>query len=128
MNQNIVKTELIRSLTKFVSAHPCVSFQYGYDKVRKCFLVSYLILHKSEETNSDKFWTDLLCLQENLMGSYGENAPLFCEEESLFKLPSDFETIQCNAKASEEKIDIYSYSRSKRVNRASSLRYPIANV
>ena len=127
MNKEIVKSELKSRLEDFVKGYPYTSFLYGYDEVRNCFLVSYTI-DVNKSMASDKFWTDLLGLQEIFLEQYGDAAPLFCEEEELFKLPYDSETIQCNTKMTEQEVDLLTYSRSKRGNRMMSARYPIANV
>lgn len=92
MDKEIIKSELHQELTDFVSTHPGMSFKFGYDKARECYVVSYTVVGLSD---SDKSWNDLLNLEERLLDLYGNNVPLFCEDESLFRIPAEAEFIPC---------------------------------
>lgn len=80
----IIEEDLVRMLTQLTTEFPWLSARYEYRDSWATFLVSY--------APSDKMFSDddvllrMMELEEELIAKYGDDAPLFCEEERLFSL------------------------------------------
>lgn len=75
-----LRNELIRLVTKY----DWLTIKYEYNEMYGCHLVSYspiTLINVSED-----FITDSMQLQRKMEDLYDDAAPLFCDEEDIFKL------------------------------------------
>lgn len=84
--KRIIEQDLVRILKQLTNEYPWLSARYEYRDPWATFLVSY--------APSDKMFSDndvllrMMELEDELIDKYGDDAPLFCEEERLFSLTS----------------------------------------
>lgn len=71
-----------------------IKFEYNEEKNR--YLVSYS--PKDKIQNDDEFMKESMMLEDWLVELYGNYAPLFCDEEELFKLSPNAQIIKYESK------------------------------
>ena len=75
-----------------VSKYPWLRIRFEYSDKYSSYIVSF---SPSEIISStDDFNWEAMDFEDNLNDLYGEQAPLFCDDESLFKLPCNAVTIE----------------------------------
>lgn len=77
---------------QFVQSNPDVTFNFEFDGKRELFLISYSFLEMPDD--NDPIWDTIFSLQSFFDEKYGDEAPLFCENERLFKLSSHHITVK----------------------------------
>lgn len=84
MKKEIIEKQLIRWFDIMLQKYAWLNIQYEYSDIERCFLVSFspgLLTKASEDFSKDALEF------ENLMNKeYGIEAPLFCDDEELFKM------------------------------------------
>ena len=66
-----------------------LTVKFEYNDRRGTYLVSFYPCSKIEE--SDQFNIDAMAFEDEMNDIYGDMAPLFCDEESCFRLSGDAE-------------------------------------
>ena len=66
--------------------------RFDYSDIRNRYLVSFHYEKEIEENNP--FYGDAISFEDKMNELYNENAPLFCDEESLFHLSQSSEEIR----------------------------------
>ncbi len=75
-----------------VNKYDWLIIKYEYNEERKVFLVSYY--PEKLIANNEEFAIDAMRFEDDLNLKYGIFSPLFCDEESLFKLSSKATVIE----------------------------------
>lgn len=84
MIEEKIKGDITDFLSLFLEDHPNMNFRIEFDEIRDKFLVSY---HFTEGVDDeDLVWDHLSNLHAVLEERFGDNSPLFCEDNRLFKL------------------------------------------
>ena len=83
----IIEQDLVRMLTQLTTEFPWLSARYEYRAPWATFLVSYVPSNKM--FSDDDVLLRMMELENELIAKYGDDAPLFCEEENLFTLSTD---------------------------------------
>ena len=73
----------------------CIRFEYN--KERGVYLISFSPSEKIDE--SEDFCREALAFEDRMNALYGDDAPLFCDEERCFKLSEQAEEIKVYTKA-----------------------------
>lgn len=81
-NKKEIEKDLISILKQITSEFPDLSARYEYNEDWDTFLVSY---NMTNEMISDNLCIRMMELEDELINKY-EDAPLFCDNERLFKL------------------------------------------
>lgn len=85
MEQNrTMERDLVEMIRKLTSEFPWLSVRYEYSEDWDTLLVSYAPRNKIFK--DERILSRMMTLEDELRDKYGEDAPLFCEEEHLFKL------------------------------------------
>ena len=107
--KRIIEQDLVRILKQLTNEYPWLSARYEYRDPWATFLVSY--------APSDKMFSDndvllrMMELEDELIDKYGDDAPLFCEEERLFSLTSRATLIESGCvKRDQESIEWFASS------------------
>ena len=74
-----------------VSRYTWLTIRFEYSERRGVYLVSYSPSEKIDE--SESFARETMEFENRMNDLYDDNAPLFCDEEELFKLSSEAEVI-----------------------------------
>lgn len=74
----------------FTKKYEWLTVRFEFSKARGNYLVSFYPLSRIE--NDDKFNLEVMDFEDKLNQEYGLDAPLFCDEGSLFKLSPFAET------------------------------------
>lgn len=132
MGQNrVMEQDLVDMLKELTSEFPWLSARYEYSEAWDTLLVSY--------TPRDKIFGDerapsrMMMLEDELRDKYGEDAPLFCEEERLFKLSPEATLIAGSEFMSpqvplgwDRSEEIYAYTEKESDYRVQNLSYRLA--
>ncbi|MBR6077633.1 MAG: hypothetical protein IKP63_04715 [Paludibacteraceae bacterium] len=88
-----MKEEILQKLRtwfdEMLAKYDWLTFKYEYSDRRHVYLVSYSPIDKIEL--SDEFNRDAMAFEDRMNYLYGDDAPLFCDEESLFTLSNQAE-------------------------------------
>lgn len=83
--RNLSIEDSLRSWAKkMVKRYSWLTIRFEYSNDENHYLVSYYFSEKIDENNP--FYKEALDFEDKINEDYLENAPLFCDEESLFKL------------------------------------------
>lgn len=87
MKKEIIEKQLINWFTLMLQKYTWLSIKYEYSDIEKCFLVSFSpsLLTKA----SENFSREALEFENKMNIEYDTDAPLFCDDEELFKLSSN---------------------------------------
>ncbi|MCD8203474.1 MAG: hypothetical protein LUD48_07515, partial [Prevotella sp.] len=77
---------------KMVNRYKWLKIKYEYSEDRHVYLVSYSPIGKIEK--NEDFMKESIDFENEISLLYENYAPLFCDEESLFKLSQNAELIQ----------------------------------
>lgn len=94
MKNEKIEQELRGWFTQMLEKYTWLSIKFEYNSRRGCFMVSFSpesIINQDEE-----FCKEALAFEEKLDEEYRDEAPLFCDGDSLFKLSSDAEILSRN--------------------------------
>ena len=92
MINNEIETTLRNWFEQMVDRYKWLNIKFEYSETRGIYLVSYSPIQKIEE--SDSFIKETMDFEDKMNFLYGDNSPLFCDEEKYFKLSSDAEIIK----------------------------------
>lgn len=91
-----------------VSRYDWLSIRFEYSETRETYLVSYSPAEEIEL--SDAFIRESMAFEDKLNLDYGDEAPLFCDDEKYFKLSAGAETIKyydyIKVEEEDKKIDV----------------------
>lgn len=85
-----IKDKLISWSRCITSEYPGLQVRYEYNESRGVYLVS---LTTGEVDDMERLSVDVMAFEDEMEDAYGYDAPLFCDNEELFKLSSKAETI-----------------------------------
>ena len=91
-----IETQLRTWFEEMVDRYKWLNIKFEYNKTRGIYLVSYSPVQKIEE--SDSFIKETMDFEDKMNFLYGDDSPLFCDEEKYFKLSSDAEIIKSRFK------------------------------
>ena len=75
-----------------VSRYPWLTIRFEYSEKRSVYLVSYSPAQKINENES--FIRESMAFEDRMNDIYDDDAPLFCDDEELFKLSPEAEVIR----------------------------------
>lgn len=82
----------IRTWAKdLVARYEWLKIRFEYSDIRNRYLISYYYSKDLHDDNT--FFTEAMSFEDKMNSLHGENAPLFCDEEELFKLSLNAESI-----------------------------------
>lgn len=88
------KGEIRKSLLEWfdimVNKYSWLQIKYEYNELKDIYLVSFCI---GSDIENFEFEQDVLLFEEVLDNKFGDDSPLFCDNESLFRLSANAETI-----------------------------------
>lgn len=96
MKNNEIETQLRTWFEEMVDRYKWLNIKFEYNKTRGIYLVSYSPVQKIEE--SDSFIKETMDFEDKMNFLYGDDSPLFCDEEKYFKLSSNAEIIKSRFK------------------------------
>jgi hypothetical protein len=96
MINNEIETKLRNWFEKMVNRYKWLNIKFEYSETRGIYLVSYSPVQKIEE--SDSFIKETMDFEDTMNSLYGDDSPLFCDEEKYFKLSSNAEIIKSRFK------------------------------
>lgn len=85
-----IKDKLISWSRRITSEYSGLQVRYEYNESRGVYLVS---LATDEVDDMERLSVDVMAFEDEMEDAYGYDAPLFCDNEELFKLSSKAETI-----------------------------------
>lgn len=91
MKREMIYGELREWLELMVAKYTWLSVRYEYNAARGCFLVSFYPEDMTAESSA--FCRDALAFEDKMNEELGDDAPLFCDGESLFKLSPEAELL-----------------------------------
>lgn len=91
MDQNTILSSLKEEVSKICKEYSFVTFKIEYNATRDICLCSYQSARVGEDY--ERFCKSLLMLSDYLNDCYGVDAPLFTENQELFKLSANAEVI-----------------------------------
>lgn len=97
-----IETSLRSWAKEMVSRFEWLTIRFEYNNVRHRYLVSYY--YATNIDDNDPFYKEALDYEDKMNILYMDDAPLFCDEESLFKLSTDAETIGRNLNFTESLV------------------------
>lgn len=92
MKRDKIEKQLRLWFSQMLLKYTWLIIKYEYSDVEDCYLVSFS--PEKELEQSDDFSKDALDFENRMNREYGDDAPLFCDEESLFKLSSSAEVLE----------------------------------
>ncbi len=90
MRQDEIKYKLKKWAERITSKYEGLRVRYEFCAKRGVFLVSYDYDHIE---NMDEFFLASMDFEEKMDREYGDGTPLFCDNEELFSLSAEAETI-----------------------------------
>lgn len=94
MKRDKIEEQLRLWFGKMLLKYTWLKIKFEYSEIEKCYMVSF---SPSSKINvSEEFSKDALDFEDKMNLEYGDDAPLFCDEESLFKLSSNAEVLAVN--------------------------------
>lgn len=91
MDQNVILSSLRDGISKICKEYSFVTFKIEYNVARDVCLCSYRSTNTGEDY--ERFCKSLLTLSDCLNDCYGVEAPLFTENQELFKMSDNAEII-----------------------------------
>ena len=99
-----------------VSRYTWLTIRFEYSERRGVYLVSYSPSEKIDE--SESFARETMEFENRMNDLYDDHAPLFCDEEELFKLSSEAEVIRSHT---PEEVDRHSVPKKKKSSLAAAI-------
>lgn len=107
------KEEIKKQLTEWfnimLAKYTWLKVKYEYSEAKECYLVSFCIGSDIEYSDFDK---DVLEFEEIMDNKYGDYSPLFCDNESLFRLSPKAEEVMSltqNIFANETSVEVANF-------------------
>lgn len=91
MNKELIEKDLRTWFDTMVKKYQWLNIKFEWSQDRGVFLVSFSPVEKIEL--SDEFNEDAMRFADELNAKYGNDAPLFTDEDTLFQLSVDAESI-----------------------------------
>lgn len=91
MNKELIEKDLRTWFDTMIKKYQWLNIKFEWSQDRGVFLVSFSPVEKIEL--SDEFNEDAMKFADELNFRYGNDAPLFTDEEALFQLSVDAESI-----------------------------------
>lgn len=91
MKKEIIEERLRQWFASITIKYPWLSIKFEYGERKGAYLVSFSPVTMIEL--SDEFNLDAMQFEEDLVREFGYDAPLFTDEEKLFKLSAEAEVI-----------------------------------
>lgn len=85
-----VRNRLVAWSKTATSRYPGLRIRFEYSNSRRVYLVS---LSPEDVEDMDGFSRFVMAFEDEMEALYGYNAPLFCDNEELFRLSMEAETI-----------------------------------
>lgn len=95
MNKEI-EIILVRWCKEMVAKYGWLTIKYEYSPKNGVYLVSFSPLSEIEQC--DEFNVEVMKFEDEMNAHYGNNAPLFCDEERNFKFSENVEIIRADTK------------------------------
>lgn len=92
MKNRSVETILRDWFKEMVSRYRWLTIKFEYSEKRGVYLVSYS--PAVDICSNDDFMSESMAFEDKMNALYGDDAPLFCDEEKYFKLSDNAETIK----------------------------------
>ncbi len=108
MNKESIEKQLRAWFSQMTKKYTWLIIKFEFNEGRGVFMVSFSPLNNIEL--SDDFNRDAMQFADELNITYGDEAPLFTDEESLFSLSSNAETISACSFVSVGSLIYYSTS------------------
>ena len=77
-----IETKLKNWFEDMVNRYTWLNIKFEYSETREIYLVSYSPIQKIEE--SDSFIKESMDFEDKMNFLYGDDSPLFCDEEKYF--------------------------------------------
>lgn len=94
MKQKEIEQKLRNWFKEMLAKYDWLSFKFEFDTKRQVYLVSFY--PQSEIDENEEFCRDAMAFEDKVNYLYGQDAPLFCDEETLFSLSENAELISNN--------------------------------
>lgn len=85
-----IRNKLMSWSQRITSAYIGLKVRFEYSESRGVFLVS---LYTDEVDDMERFSVDVMSFEDEMGDLYGYDAPLFCDNEELFTLSAEAQTI-----------------------------------
>lgn len=92
MNKEIIEKQLHTWFSLMTKKYSWLRIKFEFNEARRVFMVSFSPVDRIEL--SDEFNLDAMQFSDEMNAIYGNEAPLFTDEESLFKLSDNAEVIE----------------------------------
>lgn len=96
MKQKEIKEKLINWFNVVITKFEWLSIKFEYSDKLKVYLISFSPSSKIDK--SDDFCMEAMRFEDSMNAEYGDDAPLFCDEEEYFKLSDNAEIISSQLK------------------------------
>lgn len=91
MNKLVIEKQLRDWFNLMLLKYTWLIIKFEYNEMEDCYMVSFS--PSSELDKSVEFSKDALDFENKMNKEHGDDAPLFCDEESLFKLSNKAELL-----------------------------------
>ncbi|TGX80496.1 hypothetical protein E5358_12630 [Palleniella muris] len=95
MNKENIEIQLRNWFSQMTKKYSWLRIKFEFNEVRGVFLVSFSPVCQIEL--SDEFNFDAMNFADEMNATYGNEAPLFTDEETLFRLSAEAEVISSHA-------------------------------
>ncbi|WP_290090948.1 hypothetical protein [uncultured Duncaniella sp.] len=85
-----IKSRLYKWSKMITTAYLGLKVRFEYSMSRGVFLVS---LYTDDVDDMERFSADVMAFEDEMEALYGYDAPLFCDNEELFSLSQEAETV-----------------------------------
>lgn len=91
MNKENIEKQLRTWFSQMTKKYSWLRIKFEFNEVRRVFMVSFSPVNQIEL--SDEFNRDAMQFADEMNEQYSNDAPLFTDEETLFKLSADAKTV-----------------------------------
>ena len=95
MNKEIIETKLRTWFSQMTKKYSWLRIKFEFSEVRGVFMVSFSPVSLIEF--SEQFNRDAMKFADEMNAEYGNEAPLFTDEEALFRLSNEAEVLYAHA-------------------------------
>jgi hypothetical protein len=101
MNKEIIEKKLHTWFSQMTEKYVWLRIKFEFNEVRGVFMVSFSPIYQIKQ--SDEFNLDAMNFANEMNDEYGNEAPLFTDEEALFRLSDEAEVISAHSFVSSGK-------------------------
>ena len=101
-----VESELKEWFAYIQNKYTWLTIKYEYSSWRECYLVSFSPTDKI--SSNGEFCQDIMDFEDRMHAKYDDFAPLFCDDESLFKLSDNAQILSSFMEKKAFTKDLYS--------------------